>query len=221
MAGRLAEREGCRGYDYPDHVARDISRVGCEIANESPSAASASSSNAYVLRRHRLLRQPGGFEGFGFAVVAAHPDDLAVSPVDQVPHRLVNGSTAFTAVASNVQHGKRRVSQRPDLTDLGVPVGEGVVQVLPPATDSLVTAIAALHDEQAGDVLHVLVHKRQNGIEIPTVPGGNDPAVALQVLLRHRPRSISRAESMRFPCGLCVCMNVAPDRWAPPSARCR
>ena len=36
-----------------------------------------------VLLRHRLFRQPGGFEGFGLAIEVLHPDDLTgVESVD-------------------------------------------------------------------------------------------------------------------------------------------
>ena len=65
------------------------------VASDVGSAPQGSSMSG-----RELLPQPGGFEGLGLAVVAAQPDHPTVAPVGQVPHRLVNRSTAFAAVAS-------------------------------------------------------------------------------------------------------------------------
>jgi hypothetical protein len=59
-----------------------------------------------------------------------------------------------------------------------------------------VTAIdtAPFDREQAGDRFHLRMHERESGFEIASVHGVEDAVSALDVLLRHRPRSISRCE---------------------------
>jgi hypothetical protein len=91
--------------------------------------------------------------------VAAQADDPSVTPVSQMPHLLVNGGAALATVAAKSQPGKSRVLDGAHLQRPDVPVRKCIVQVSPPATNPIVTAIATLHYNQAGEDLYVIVNQ--------------------------------------------------------------
>jgi hypothetical protein len=48
-------------------------------------------------------------------------------------------------------------------------VGDGAEQVVPPAADSFVTVVAALHASGPRNALYAIVGQRQTGVEVPPV----------------------------------------------------
>ena len=97
-------------------------------------------------------------------------------------------------MAANAHGCDRQVSKVAHFDDLDGEVGEDVEQVLPPAADSVVAVIAALHGSRTRDDLHVIVRQRQRGVEVAPVEGVEGSVNQLHVLLRHRPRSIPQAQ---------------------------
>ena len=77
-----------------------------------------------------LLRQPGGFEGFGLGRTVAPPDALSVSPSDRLPERIDDRRVARGAMAPTANVSERHISEVAQLLDLGGVVGEGTEEVV-------------------------------------------------------------------------------------------
>src|SRR6478735_5040568 len=88
----------------------------------------------------RLLRQPGGFEGFGLASKGLPPGGLAVPRLACQPHRFIEGHTAIAAVAAHAQGGDHRVPEVARFEDLDLEVGEDSEHASPKFADAVVTA---------------------------------------------------------------------------------
>jgi hypothetical protein len=150
----------------------------------------------HVLLRNRLLLKPGGYEGVRNMEIAFAPNDLPAA--NSKPERHPSGS-ARPAVPRlrpgyrDRDHFGTFVTHRLDLD------GESArsrVLVTPIRAKTVVSPIGIYPLRRAVE----LGHPRAAGIpagkpafEIPIVPGGQSLTSDLDVLLRHRPRSISRS----------------------------
>jgi hypothetical protein len=141
-----------------------------------------------------LLRQPGGFEGFLLGVKVAPPDALPTPPTDSYPELPFKGHVATAAVSASAQGGDRHVSKIAQFDNVDGVVGKSVEQVLPQAPNSLVAVIAAFQGGEERVGLHLLVHQCQKGTKVTPVEGVIESVVQVQVLPRHRPRSIPQAQ---------------------------
>ena len=145
----------------------------------------------------QLLRQPGGFEGFLSRGERLHPHELPL-PVLRQPGRLreVERHVAFPAPsmprarARTRSSPRSRNSSRSRLELLPIPL-----HVLDPPPHPLMAVVApSLEDGRDRNPLDLRVEKRikvvgpfrKRPVECLEAPAGN-----LQVLLRHRPRSIA------------------------------
>src|SRR5436190_10086772 len=112
----------------------------------------------------RGFPQPHGFEGLGFAPEGPPPDDPPATPPADDPESLLNRRCAYRSVGPVAQDRHRQVIKVAYFQDLDVEVGQALKQALPPAPDTDVAVIGALHRGQGRIALHVLVHQRQQGI---------------------------------------------------------
>ena len=92
---------------------------------------------------------------------------------------------------------KRHFSEVAQLLDIAGVVGKGTEEVVPPATQALVSVIAALHGDQPRLDLHLVVDQRQQGVPVAPVEGVIRLQGQLHVLLRHGPLSIPLAREGR------------------------
>ena len=83
----------------------------------------------HVLLRHRLLRKPGGFEGFLAARVLLHPPDLSGLEADDAEESVVNpcsGITSFEASAGKSFHRHHSIVGVDDLLGFDPIVGKQI-----------------------------------------------------------------------------------------------
>ena len=125
----------------------------------------------HVLLHDGRLRQPRGFEGLGLRVEVRPPEALPTPRSGDAPDRVVGGNVATCTVTANVQGCDRQFSEIAHFDNLDGEVGKDREQVLPPAADSVVAAIAAFHKTRARDAFDLLVHQCQMGVEVAPVDG--------------------------------------------------
>ena len=89
-------------------------------------------------------------------------------------------------MAPTANLSERHISEVAQPLDLGGVVGEGTEEVVPPAAQALVAVVAALHPNQTGFDLNLIVHQSQKGIPVAPVEGVSHSVGQLDVLLRHR-----------------------------------
>src|SRR5215207_2211100 len=103
--------------------------------------------NLHVLLRHRLLAQPGGFEGFGLTAAGAPPNDSLVTPLGEYPaHLLDHGRGAVHAVRpmrADARGAERPVAKLANLIEAEAEVRKGTEEVLPPLPHAVVSVIVA------------------------------------------------------------------------------
>jgi hypothetical protein len=149
-----------------------------------------------VLPRHRLLRQPGGFEGclnLGSAEAERlDPDDLPIADLPRTEEAIVDPSIAF-------RHPTRKTTQRDDLVaaveeavDLETGVEQNVPLRPPDSGNFGDTAPRSRLDRRRGvDELDSGICVGDKGVDVAAVPSVQSAAHDLHVLLRHRPLSIA------------------------------
>jgi hypothetical protein len=100
-------------------------------------------------------------------------------------------------VTANAHGDDQGVAEVANLHDLGTEVGEDGEQGPPPFTDAVVTTVVgtALQLHDARREFHFRVCEREVGVEITPVEGVVGAIEPLDVLLRHRPRSVPRSAS--------------------------
>src|SRR4051794_19687780 len=158
-----------------------------------------------VLLRHRLLAQPGGFEGLGGVEEVLHPDDPAVLKLMKHRHMHLDCRPARLSGRVLVEHGENAVIAR---VDQALQV-DGPVEILRPCAHELDETITPSIDgpeadggvwiwirypfgigcDEFGVEDRAWIAPRQASLELVDRSPHN-----LHVLLRHRLRSISRQE---------------------------
>src|SRR3954454_21503955 len=148
-----------------------------------------------VLLRHRLVRQPGGFEGFVFGMKAeGRSDDFSVAELVQVDLVDIDRDPARLALSppmGRADHCIRGVG-------VFLAVDLQVVEGIGPEAQGLSNRFDALNNDRLiRSVLQVLQHSiwcegLDDAVEIPSVQSSNSPFRHLDVLLRHQLRSIAR-----------------------------
>src|SRR5512132_2313589 len=121
-----------------------------------------------------------------------HQMHFPAPPSTRMPDRVLERKLAARAVATSTKSCEHEISAVAHFADLDLVVREGAEPALPPATHSVVAVQATLHRSYARDRLDVVVHQRQKGIKVAAVDCVVAPIGQLHVLLRYRPRSISR-----------------------------
>src|SRR6185503_17592932 len=117
-------------------------------------------------RRRPASAQRDGVEGLALARVGAPPDALAVSKPSDLPDRGVHGRVASGPVPSGPHDGDDRIAVVSQFYELRAEVGEGAKQVVPPAPDSVVAVIAAVHPGQDREGFYLLVEHCEQGVEV-------------------------------------------------------
>src|SRR5215218_1707548 len=145
----------------------------------------------HVLLRHRLLREPGGFEGLLAVVEQLHLSDLAVG---ERPDRHVRRLYRRTAGASNLALATDRqnlAARLCQLIDLEIDLAEDGDRVAPEPPHTFVSPVDGLHPHgcsaRVRDIPHDVLGVDLEGRHAVT-PGDRvvDSADDLDVLLRHR-----------------------------------
>jgi hypothetical protein len=128
-------------------------------------------ANAAGVRDWQLLPQPHRLEGFDFSPVVAPPDALPSRHSAAVQSASSSG-VSLPAPWPRIAHGsERQVAEVAHRDGLGDDVGQKIDQVLPPASDSIVTVIAALDRDHAWEGLRVGVDQCQKGTQVASVKG--------------------------------------------------
>jgi hypothetical protein len=141
-----------------------------------------------------LLRQPGGFEGFGVIDEVLPAGDPAVSKCQQVGVRLFHFDAAAAATPSQAEGDDDRISRSVRLDDLRVMRLPGSHESLSPLPQLSVAAKGTrLGNLGAKDHLSVVIEEAQERIDVAFVPRLHEAVHDLHVLLRHRRRSIPQA----------------------------
>src|SRR2546423_5541679 len=157
----------------------------------------------HVLLRHRLVLEPGSFESAVVACEVLQPLDQAVLEFCHLVKLHLGRNAAPLALpdqASAHDYALTRISE----FEIGEPaVPEGLSHHLPERQDSIMASKNAYVEVHLGGnpPFDVRIEIGQGGLILPFVIGldaGLDP---LHVLLRHRPRSISRGDT-RYQSGL-------------------
>src|SRR5262249_21295612 len=86
----------------------------------------------HVLLRHRLLRQPGGFEGFLGIKVGPNPNPLPVPSSDEPGHGRIDLDTTLGAMRMHATECKQSLSEVRASRELETKVVERFEQVLNP-----------------------------------------------------------------------------------------
>src|SRR3954454_3698663 len=150
-----------------------------------------------ALLRHRLLRQPGGFEGcLDLAPAKAEHFEAGDFPIAQLPRE--EGALLNPSLASG--HRSRDTTQDDDLVTpvkepLGFKTAVQDVPLRPPDGADFGDAPPRSRLDCLGavDVLDPGIDNGEELIEVPAVPGIDHATNDLHVLLRHHP-AVSRAK---------------------------
>ncbi len=157
-----------------------------------------SSRNLGRTRPHRPLRQARGFEGLRVGQKVADANDLPRSKVKDLPHLLTERDAGRPGGQVQVTEREDRLAE---VAELLRPIGEAfprLAAVLPPnRSRALMTSVGRRLSLEArldrGVPLDVGVELGQEGVQIIGIPRLDGALDALDVLLRHRPCSISRS----------------------------
>src|SRR5262245_11307439 len=162
-----------------------------------------------------LLRQAGGLEGFLLGAEELPPDRHRVPVADDVPDRLRHLNSAWVIRGHELcEHAVTEVS---NLVGLAAQPTEWDDDLPPPPPDPIMPSkrLAFGLGDQRGE-LHVGVDAGEERIEVTAVHRVYAAPVGLDVLLRHRPRSIPRhcrgGELMRRTCASRDPLRVATYR---------
>ena len=118
-------------------------------------------SSTAAFRPKRLLRKPGGFEGFRCGVTDRPPDALRVPPPADVEGIVLERKLAPPAVANGTYRSQEDVAQVSDLDYFDLVVGEGHKPVFPPLTDTVVAVQASFDRGDPRNGLDVLIDDGQ------------------------------------------------------------
>src|SRR5918994_955465 len=148
-----------------------------------------------------LLPQPGGFEGFGLTAAGAPPNDSLVTPLGEDPaHLLDHGRGAVHAVRpmrADARGAEGPVAKLVNLIEAEAEVRKGTKEVLPPLPHAVVSVIVATDSREQWLDLAIRVVERDEHVKVVPGEGIKGPVRKLDVLLRHRPPSISARSTLR------------------------
>ena len=160
----------------------------------------------HVLLRHRLLPQPGGFEGLGLSPVIAPPDAFPPTPLGDIPEQYLERRVASCAATAKSHGCERQVSKVAHRDHFDREVGENVDYARVPAADSIVSAIRCPPSRPPLGRPRRQRPSVPETTQVPSVEGVKGLVSQLHVLLRHRPPSIPAARTRlarilaRTPC---------------------
>jgi hypothetical protein len=112
---------------------------GVEVATIEGSMEAA--EKLHVLLPHRLLPQPGGFEGVFGIEVGPHPNRFAVLGLDQEGEWRLGLGATLLATRADAADPENAVAEVPNLRELDVDFDESRVQVSPQLADALASPI--------------------------------------------------------------------------------
>src|SRR5262245_18124193 len=147
-----------------------------------------------ALLRHRLLREPGGVEGVGAVPVAVVAHDPAVAQREQVSEFGFDGHTALLAPRSLPREHEHPVpAELDEALGFDAQVRERLEVLAKCGQELIETEPPPLHVWGLGADPRMLdIGVEEVRREVAGGPMLVDPAEYFDVLLRHRPRSISR-----------------------------
>ena len=166
-------------------VARAISTFSCDIACEVSPVRS---------RRERLAPTAGGLRRLPATCRRCATRRTSRPPLACVPVPVLDWHLALRAMAGSTYPCDRQVPEIAHFENFDGVVGEGIEPGLPPATHSVVAVQAALYRHEARKGLYVIVHQGQQSTDVASVQGVKGSEMQLDVLLRHRSRSIPPGE---------------------------
>src|SRR4051812_45399151 len=98
---------------------------------------------AALQARHRLLLQPHGFEGLGFALEGVPPNSPLVAPAKHPPVGALKGRSARRAAPAKASPYQCHVPKVSHLVQLHVEVQQSREGLFPPGADAVVTVVRA------------------------------------------------------------------------------
>ena len=142
-----------------------------------------------------LLRQPDGFEGFLPCPKGPPPDHLAVTQGPNVPTAQVHIDAASHPAPVVVHSHNHGVSYGGAFLDLDAVVGKGTPERFQEGGETRMPSILPRKVEAAYELcLDGWIDEIKWRNSAAPIPGLVDELHDLQVLLRHRPRSIPQAQ---------------------------
>jgi hypothetical protein len=173
-------------------VFSSTSQGGAVTARPAGALAGGASTS---LPRHRLLREPGGFEGlvkFGASTEHFKPGDPSIADPPQQENWVADASVTARHQARDTPHADDLVATIMKPIDLLT----GTRQALPLRSSHsgkpVMTSPRARLNRCGGvDVLDLRIGKGEQALDVLAVPSVHQAANDLDVLLRHHPRSIS------------------------------
>src|SRR5829696_5617796 len=139
-------------------------------------------------------------EGLGFGREVTPPDTPSVAPPDQLPPVLDHRRGAGSTLCRTPDLSERHVPEVVQFLDFSGVIREELEEVAPPPADSLVAAIVTLQRADTGLNLDLIVHEREQCVEVTAVEGLIQEHGQIHVLARHPPPSIAGTSGYRFPC---------------------
>src|SRR6185295_2739144 len=186
---------------------KDCLRLGT-VADAVNLISEGSPHDLHVLLRHRprsiswrvaslLLPQPGGFEGSVPRSLEIDGDYFVLPELPDDEDRVVNLSAAeLSRAALTTRHEDAvfaKVLQFLCLDPIVAPVGEEIEHL----SSGLLAPLGNEVGWRRSPECDVRCHQLGRSPEVPFRPLGEDGAQQLELLLRHRPRSISRYKAPR------------------------
>ena len=149
--------------------------------------------------RHRLLRQPGGFEGVrkvGASTELFEADEFSIAELPRDEERVADPGVAARHRPRNTPHGDDLVASVIKTVDLLKRTGQDLPLLSHYGDDFVVPSPRARLNGRGGiDVLALRMNQGEDGFGVLPVPSIHQATNDLHVLLRHRLRSISRRVS--------------------------
>jgi hypothetical protein len=141
-----------------------------------------------------LLPQPGGFEGFLLIAKAPKLQDLPVANLSDPSRWLVKDNAAFATPSKGASQDEYSAANVAELVRLDAELRPGCIDVRPELLVATQTAIdgSLQATDKAGTNLDLVIEDGGGGDEISIGERSEQSLYHLDVLLRHRPRSISR-----------------------------
>src|SRR5215217_1909199 len=145
-----------------------------------------STHQLHVLLRHRLLPQPGGFQGF--ACVGQHiSNDLAASQREDAPGERIYSRAAGLATSLNVSHRDDLIARIDDPVEPNLEGLKGVREA-GPSTERLhpdAVVVGFRKPRSAENRLALVVEDVPSPAPVPVLPVFDEPPHYLDVLPRH------------------------------------
>ncbi len=145
-----------------------------------------------------LLRKPGSFEGLLGIEIGPKQECLAILDLGHERQGRVGLDAACLTPCAGAADRDESVSQIPDLRHLDVDLAEGLVEVSEHLADSVVSSKHSLFPSQQGVQrrvpLHLGIELLQQRFDVSAVARLESALESLDVLLRHRQRSIPQAQ---------------------------